>query len=826
MRHVHVFSCLALVAVTLHPAVAAAQGQPASGGAPAAPPPAAPAPADDELTAMLNEQVVSGASRVTESIETAPVTASTVRAADLRKYGIRTLAEALRFLSVGVFTFDGSNAVNNVTGARGVAINGDTNRHFLFVVDGSVASSDLGTTTGWSFGMPLEMIDTIEVILGPGSVLYGGNAMLGVINIKTKAARHMEGVHVFAEYGVSPSADASGHFSSFAPSGDGTSPRLAASLGHTFRLLGEDAEVTSEVEWAQSTLPSTPIALQTQPVPTVGGAAVAPFGGTLSNQILDGTVGGYARLKVGRLAVDGAINRGYQPLTGVSGGVVFPDTSAAPSPSTASTWTIDNARFDATYSFDLGPRLSGFVRPYVLSSTYASNRAGEVGSTSCPPGGTPGSRCEITNEFVARHQGVEVQGSWDVGGDGRWQVLAGIDGRAEQSGNVNRAQDLATSKFYAPIGSFDATGATMGVYGQLRAQPWSWLGLNAGVRGDAYHDDATGFAQMPTSNPVSNGPLPSMAGSAVSPRGGVVLSPTDTTTLHASAGTAFRPPSTLERYTTTAAVELAGNLQPETVSSAELGITQKFGAQRALFTVFASQWDHMIGLGQGSALGKVQFQDTGTIDNYGLNAAVEGSLGLERFQYGASFTWGYARQQTPAPDLSALPAALVTAVSKAAPYAVNDIELTGAPEMSGNARVSYDFQNGGPVAALAASVYGPALTSFAYTNVLSIAPGTDIPVFGYNWASTTSPKFTDPMVELRATLTGPVPGLQAVRYRLMGSYLFSSAFTPNAYGAQPGGSVPTVANVPGLSSVPGSTGQLFPTAVATVMAGLEATIDP
>jgi hypothetical protein len=68
--------------------------------------------------------------------------------------------------------------------------------------------------------------------------------------------------------------------------------------------------------------------------------------------------------------------------------------------------------------------------------------------------------------------------------------------------------------------------------------------------------------------------------------------------------------------------------------------------------------------------------------------------------------------------------------------------------------------------------------------------------------------------------------MQALKYRLLGSYLFSPAFSPNAYGTQPGGSVPTVANVPGLTTVPGSTGQLFPTAVATVMAGLEATIDP
>jgi outer membrane receptor protein involved in Fe transport len=807
-------SSIALLVVSL-PALALAQAVPSASAVATGDSPSA----ADELTAVLNEQVVSGASRVAESIERAPVTASTISAADLRKYGIRTLAEALRFLSVGVFTYDGASAVNNVTGARGVGVNGDTNRHFLVLVDGNVVNTDVGTTTEWSFGLPLEMVDTIEVILGPGSVLYGGNAMLGVINIKTKTARHMDGVRLYAEYGVSPSADGSGHFSSLDPSADGTSPRVSASLGHSFTFLGEDSEITGQVEWAKSTLADSPIANQAVTPATVNGVAVSPFGGTLHGLVVDETAGGYTRLKVGRLTVDGAFNTGSQPLVGSVAGLVFPSP-----PSTATEWTITNARLDALYTFDASARFSGFVRPYLSSSGYDSTRAGEIGS--CPPGGTPGSRCGITNSFVARAEGTEVQGTWDIRGDGAWQLLAGADGRAQQTGNVNRAQDLASSKFFAPLGSFDAQGVAFGTYGQLRGQPWKWLGINVGIRGDWYHDNATGFASPPTSNPVTNGPLPSMAGSAVSPRGGIVLSPTDTTTLHASVGSAFRPPSALERYTTTAVVQLAGDLKPETVASGEVGITQKFGAQRALLTGYVAQWHDMIGLGQGSSFGKIAFQDTGSIQNYGVNAAFDGSLLLGRLQYAASFTWGYARQTTPTPDVTGLPAALAAIAQKEAPYSVNNIQLVGAPEAYGNARVSYDFQGSGPVAALASSVYGPSLTSFAYTNVLAIAPGSNVPVFGYNWRSTTNPKYTDPMVELRATLTGPVPMMPAVRYRLMASYLFSSAVTPNAYGPRPGGAVPTVANVPGLAYVPESRGQLFPTAVATVMAGLEFKLEP
>jgi outer membrane receptor for ferrienterochelin and colicin len=43
------------------------------------------------------------------------------------------------------------------------------------------------------------MVDHIEVILGPGSVLYGSNAMLGVINVVTKHAKDWSGVHGVAE---------------------------------------------------------------------------------------------------------------------------------------------------------------------------------------------------------------------------------------------------------------------------------------------------------------------------------------------------------------------------------------------------------------------------------------------------------------------------------------------------------------------------------------------------------------------------------------------------------------------------------------------------
>ena len=815
--------------LALPPAAGVAQlAEPGPGAsAPAAPAPAGAAASDSsdaDLAAALNEQVLAGASRVVESVETAPVTATTIRAEDLSKYGIRTLAEALRFLAVGVFTWDGATGLSESSGARGVGINADSNTHFLFVIDGNISSRSSGDLTSWAYGLPLEMIDTIEVILGPGSVLYGGNAMLGVINITTKPARHMLGLRLFAEYGVSPSTNARGRLKSFDPSTLGTSPRISASLGHEFSFAGLNAELTGQVEWARQTMAEADIPLQT-PVPASvpGYGAVPQFGGALRDMVVDGNAGGYARLRLGRLVLDGQFGSGAVPLSGAAAGVVFPE------PSFERSWVITTARFDARYAFDLSARLSGFVRMYLSSELATSDRLGEIGAANtCPPGGTFGSRCEVTNEFTARHQGTEVQVLWNIGGDGQWQLLAGVDGRLRQSGNLNRVYDSATLKEFAPTGGFDARGVTTGVYSQLRAQPWTWLGINAGARYDWDHDEATGLTGAPTQNPVLFSTLPTTEDSALSPRAGLVLSPTETTTVHGAVSRAFRPPSPVQRYARTAVVEASPNLAPETVTSGEIGLKQKFGAHRALLTLFLSRWEGLIGLGDGSAVGKFRFQDTGTIDNYGTNIGTEGSFLLQRLQYAASFTWGYARATPKPPDLSKLNPALAGIVRSAAATSNDTIELTGSPELSGNARASYDLQGGRPTVALATSIYGPRLTSFAYSSTLLLppSPGTPYPVFGYNWRSNIDPKHTDPRVELRLTLTGPFPHVAAVRYRLMGTYLFTPALEPVAFGVQPGATVPTVANVPGLVSAPRATGQLWPVTVMTIMAGLEIDVDP
>ena len=94
------------------------------------------------LEGLLDQSVVSGATKSAETASTAPATSTSISAEDLRRYGIRSLDEAIDFLSLGMVTEDplGDPELN----ARGVLITQDYGAHVLLLIDGHVVNEAWG----------------------------------------------------------------------------------------------------------------------------------------------------------------------------------------------------------------------------------------------------------------------------------------------------------------------------------------------------------------------------------------------------------------------------------------------------------------------------------------------------------------------------------------------------------------------------------------------------------------------------------------------------------------------------------------------------------
>lgn len=128
---------------------------------------------------------VEAASRATESVEDAPGSVTIISSQELRAMGYSTVAEALRGVRGMYTTYDGSYTF---AGIRGINLPGDYGNRVLTLLNGhSTNDSWPGLSyLDYSARTDLEDVERIEIVRGPGSVLYGTGAFSGVINVVTK----------------------------------------------------------------------------------------------------------------------------------------------------------------------------------------------------------------------------------------------------------------------------------------------------------------------------------------------------------------------------------------------------------------------------------------------------------------------------------------------------------------------------------------------------------------------------------------------------------------------------------------------------------------
>ena len=152
--------------------------------------------------ALLFSEIPSviGASKYEQKVTEAPSSVSIVTAAEIKRYGYRTLADILKSIRGFYVTYDRNYSY---VGVRGFGPPGDYNSRILLLIDGHRTNDNTydQALVGTEGILDVDLIDRVEVIRGPGSSLYGSNAFFAVVNMITKRGRDLKGTEVSGEAG-------------------------------------------------------------------------------------------------------------------------------------------------------------------------------------------------------------------------------------------------------------------------------------------------------------------------------------------------------------------------------------------------------------------------------------------------------------------------------------------------------------------------------------------------------------------------------------------------------------------------------------------------
>ena len=138
----------------------------------------------------LLETTITSVSKKTESLFYTAAAATVITQEDIVRSGARSIPEALRMApGLDVASIDGSRYA---IGSRG--FNEVFETKLLVLVDGRSMYTPLYSGVNWqTLDTMMEDIERIEVIRGPGSTIWGANAVNGVINIITKNSKDTQG---------------------------------------------------------------------------------------------------------------------------------------------------------------------------------------------------------------------------------------------------------------------------------------------------------------------------------------------------------------------------------------------------------------------------------------------------------------------------------------------------------------------------------------------------------------------------------------------------------------------------------------------------------
>jgi outer membrane cobalamin receptor len=206
---------------------------------------AAPAYADDianveDITQVSLDDLLKGdvdvASKVPVSYREVPGVITVITREEIMDSGARDLEDVLQLVP-------GFSPGVDVEGVVNVGVRGNWGHEgkVLLLIDGQQMNETLYSTNQLGNHFPIDQVERIEIIRGPGSAIYGGYAELAVINVITRGADELNGLAVYGSAGLM--TDTYGHANLSVAAGQTVGPgvklSLSGMLGRGHRSQGD-----------------------------------------------------------------------------------------------------------------------------------------------------------------------------------------------------------------------------------------------------------------------------------------------------------------------------------------------------------------------------------------------------------------------------------------------------------------------------------------------------------------------------------------------------------------------------------------------------------
>jgi iron complex outermembrane receptor protein len=136
---------------------------------------------DMSLEELMDVEIYS-ASKYSQKASEAPSSVTVITAEEIKLYGFRNITDILKMVPGFYDTYDRNYSY---LGVRGFGRPGDYNSRILVLIDGHRLNDNIGDTVlaGNEFPLDIDLIDRVEVVRGPGSALYGSNALFAVVSV-------------------------------------------------------------------------------------------------------------------------------------------------------------------------------------------------------------------------------------------------------------------------------------------------------------------------------------------------------------------------------------------------------------------------------------------------------------------------------------------------------------------------------------------------------------------------------------------------------------------------------------------------------------------